>query len=138
MALAAIYYSPIQTLYWYDKPEMSKDEPELIFWDNIPTTWDETKILDGKPGEFVITARRNGNKWFLGAITNTNARIVNIDFSFLKPNQKYELTLFQDDDAVSTKTKVGITTKLVDNKTKLAFNLKESGGVAIMLKTINK
>jgi alpha-glucosidase len=59
LAMAAVYYSPIQTLFWYDKPSQSKDEPELEFWRKIPTTWDETKVVNGKIGEYITIARKS-------------------------------------------------------------------------------
>ncbi len=138
LALAAIYYSPIQTLYWYDKPAMSKDEPELSFWDKIPTTWDETKIVDGTPGEFVTTARRNGKDWFVGTITNNSARNLNLSFSFLPKGKNYTATIYSDDDNATTQTKVVIETKVVNSATLLTIKLKASGGQAIYLTPADK
>ncbi|MGZ3951790.1 MAG: glycoside hydrolase family 97 N-terminal domain-containing protein, partial [Flavisolibacter sp.] len=102
LALAAIYYSPIQTLYWYDKPSFSENEPELEFWDNIPTTWDETKVLQGEPGQFITTARRSGNDWFLGTITNNDARTIKIPFDFLQKGKKYIASVYSDDSTGTT------------------------------------
>ena len=104
LALAAIYYSPIQTLYWYDKPAFSANEPELEFWDKIPVTWDETKVLQGKPGEFVSTARRKGEDWFIGTITNNDPRMVKLKFDFLPKGKKYTATIYSDG-----KTKSAVT-----------------------------
>jgi len=85
LALGVVYYSPIQTLYWYDSPEMSHDEPELAFWDALPTTWDETRVLDGVPGQFIATARRKGQDWFVGAITGDSSKELTIKLIFLIP-----------------------------------------------------
>ena len=63
LALAVVYYSPFQLLYWYDKPSDSKDEPELKFWDDVYTTWDDTKVLNGEVGEYVTIARQKGEEW---------------------------------------------------------------------------
>lgn len=134
LALAAIYYSPIQTLFWYDKPSMSNDEPELEFWKAIPTIWDETMVLQGMPGQYITTARRSGQDWFVGSITNDSARQLKIDFSFLPKDKRYEATIYSDDDSVPTKTKVGILKKTVGAKDKLTIQLKASGGQAIWLK----
>jgi len=133
LALAAIYYSPIQTLYWYDKPSLSNGEPELEFWDKIPTSWDETKVLQGRPGEFVSTARRKGNDWFIGTITNNEARTVQLKFDFLPKDKKFTACIYSDDDAVLTKTKVKIEKKIITSKTILEVKLKASGGQAISL-----
>jgi alpha-glucosidase len=138
LALAAIYYSPIQTLYWYDKPALSNNEPELEFWDKIPVSWDETKILQGKPGEFVVTARRKGNDWFIGAITNNDSRTIQLNFDFLPKGKKYTATIYGDDDAVQTKTKVGIQKKVISSTTIFDSKLKPSGGQAIWLTPVVK
>jgi alpha-glucosidase len=133
LALAAVYFSPLQTLYWYDKPSQYNNEPELEFWDKIPTSWDETRVLQGSPGEFISTARRSGNDWFLGTITNTEARMVKLNFDFLPKGKSFEARIYSDDDKVVTATKVGIETKNVNSKTVLEINLKPSGGQAIWL-----
>jgi alpha-glucosidase len=137
LALAAIYYSPIQTLYWYDKPAMSNDEPELAFWDRIPTTWDETKVLAGTPGEYVSTARRSGNDWFVGTITNNESRDLKLSFSFLPKGKEYWATVYSDNDNAATKTKVGIEKMKVNASSVIDIKLKASGGQAIFLTPIN-
>jgi alpha-glucosidase len=133
LALAAIYYSPLQTLYWYDKPANSSNEPELEFWDKIPTSWDETKVLQGAPGTFVTTARRKGNDWFVGTITNNDARTVQLKFDFLPMNQKFSATIYSDDDTVQSRTKVRIEKKKIGAETVFDVHLRASGGQAIWL-----
>jgi alpha-glucosidase len=134
LALAAIYYSPIQTLYWYDKPAMSNNEPELSFWDHIPVSWDETKVLQGTPGEFITTARRKGQEWFVGTITNNNARTVKIDCSFLPKGKTFTATLYSDDPAAPAATKVKVEEKKITSATILEVKLQASGGQAIRIK----
>jgi alpha-glucosidase len=134
LALAAIYYSPLQTLYWYDRPADSHDEPELEFWDRIPTTWDETRVLQGSPGQFITTARRHGDQWFVGTITNTDSRTLKVALDFLAPGKQYLATIYADDPAAPTRTKVGLRTVRVDAKTVLEAPLAASGGQAIWLR----
>lgn len=133
LAMAAVYYSPLQTLYWYDKPALYEGEPELEFWQKIPTSWDETKVLQGKIGEFITTARRTGNDWFIGTMTNNDARNLEIKFDFLPKGKKYTAKIYADDDSINTKTKVSIETKIIDSNTVLKVSLKPSGGQAIWL-----
>jgi len=133
LALAAIYFSPIQTLYWYDKPAFYKGEPELEFWDKIPVTWDETKVLSGSPGECITTARRSGEEWFLGSITNNEPRKVELKLDFLPKGQKFVARIYNDDNTVATATKVGIKDIAVDSKSILKLDLQASGGAAIWL-----
>ena len=134
LALAAVYYSPVQTLYWYDKPAFSNNEPELEFWDNIPVQWDETRVLQGTPGEYITTARRNGNDWFVGTITNTEKRTIKLSFEFLQKEKNYAASFYSDDDTVQTKTKVKVETKIITSETVLNVDLKASGGLAIWIK----
>ncbi|CAN7306876.1 glycoside hydrolase family 97 N-terminal domain-containing protein [Pseudoduganella sp. LjRoot289] len=133
LALAAIYYSPLQTLYWYDKPAMSDHGPELEFWDRIPATWDETRVLDGAPGEFVSTARRKGADWFVGTITNNSSRKLKLALTFLEPGKRYEAKIFADDASLPTKTKVAVRSMQVDSATVLDVALLASGGQAVWL-----
>ena len=134
LALAAVYYSPLQTLYWYDKPAMSNNEPELEFWDHIPVNWDETKVLQGTPGECISTARRKGAEWFVGTITNNQARTMKIAFDFLPKGKKYKAVIYSDDATVSTNTKVKVEAKEVDASTVWDVTLLPSGGQAIWIK----
>jgi hypothetical protein len=136
LALAAIYYSPLQTLYWYDKPEMSHNEPELEFWDRIPVTWDETRVLHGRPGEFITTARRKGAEWFVGTITNNESRALKIALDFLQEGKSYLATIYADDPLASTSTKVGIRTIKVDSRSVVDTKLLASGGQAIWLRPL--
>ena len=136
LAMAAVYYSPLQTLYWYDKPSLSKDEPELEFWDKIPTIWDETKVLQGAPGTFITTARRSGGDWFVGTLTNNDARKIKISFDFLPKGKRYIASIYSDDETVQTATKVSVERKQIDSTTVFEVNLKASGGQAIWITPI--
>ena len=133
LALAAVYYSPLQFLYWYDNPKMCNGEPEIEFFDKVKTVWDDTKALDGAIGEFVTIARRDGADWFVGSITNNEARTITIDFSFLSPGKKYEGNIYSDDDYVAPHTKVRVDKKIITSQTKFSIALKASGGLAIWL-----
>jgi alpha-glucosidase len=134
IALSVINYSPLQYLYWYDTPMDFGDEPELMFFDELYTVWDDTKVLEGGIGEFVSIARRKGNKWFVGSITNNNPRKFEFSFDFLDPDKKYELRLFTDGgEKIKTRTHVAIETKKVTNKSKLKLDLLPRGGCAMII-----
>lgn len=134
LALAAIYYSPLQVLYWYDKPSDSKDEPELKFFDDIYTTWDDTKVLQGEVGQFISIARRKGQKWFIGSITNNDARQLPVKLDFLPDDANYIAEIYTDGGkSIPTRTKVKVSKFRVNNKMTLNFKLQKSGGAAIRL-----
>ncbi|MDN5286646.1 MAG: alpha-glucosidase [Mucilaginibacter sp.] len=133
LALAAIYYSPIQTLFWYDNPSQYHQEPELEFWSKIPTTWDETRVMQGMPGQYITTARRKGTEWFVGTITNKEARRLQLPLNFLSKEKKYIASIYSDDPSVKTATHVKITRQKVNAATILDIHLKASGGQAIYI-----
>lgn len=131
LAFPVIYYSPLQTLYWYDTPARIQEVPELEFFDKVPVTWDDTKVIHDKIGEYVTIARKNGSDWFLGTIGNNDARKIETSLSFLSPDYKYVANIYTDDNAVNTATKVKITRLIVDYSSVLHFVLKEKGGCTI-------
>ena len=121
-------------MYWYDKPSDSQDEPELKFFDDVYTTWDDTKVLQGEVGEFITIARRKGEEWFIGSITNNEARALSVSLDFLPEGKNYIAEIYTDGDkSVKTRTKVKVSTYRVSNKTRLDFCLKASGGSAVRL-----
>ena len=94
LALYVILESPFNMLC--DTPSNYEREQECTdFISAIPTVWNETIVLDGKMGEYIITARRNGDTWYIGGLTNWDARDVEIDLSFLS-DKAYSGKLFKD------------------------------------------
>ncbi len=94
VALYVLYESPLQMLS--DSPSNYMKEQETTdFIVNIPTVWDDIIGLDGKVGDYLLLARRSGNEWFVGAITDWTPRDMNVDLSFL-PAGKYSVEIFQD------------------------------------------
>jgi len=143
LAKAVCLYSPWQFLYWYDRPakkgssELQKNilgnEPELEFFDAVPTVWDDTKVLHGKIGEYAVIARRSGKNWFIGCMNSGQARTFDIPLDFLKKGKKYVAAIYSDDPSVQTRTHVKITRYLVSPETVLKAAMSEKGGQAIML-----
>lgn len=132
LALSVVYYSPLQYMYWYDKPSDSQDEPELKFFDDVYTVWDDTRILDGEPGEHITVARRNGEEWFLGSITNAE-RDTSVKLDFL-PEGNHIAEIYADgDSSVPTRTKVRVSKFRVTKDSVLNFSLRDSGGIAIRI-----
>jgi len=147
LAKAVCILSPLQFLYWYDKtipegmehelpgkPNYLGDEPELEFFDNVPTTWDETKVLHGKIGQYGVVARKKGSEWFIGGINNEVARDLNIGMSFLDRDRKYTASIYTDDPEVASRTRVKIDRVEVDNKTAYVARLGKNKGIAFHLK----
>lgn len=89
LAMYIVYDNPLQ--YFVGNPSQGRKEPEFMnFFGSLPTTWEETIILDGIPGEYIITARLKGGIWYLGAMTDWTEREINVDLSPLGINH-YDL-----------------------------------------------
>jgi len=147
LAKSVCIFSPLQSLYWYDKPAASPEkidglwgdtrhignEPELEFFNTVPTTWDETKVLTAEIGEIGIIARRRGNDWWIGGINGETAREVEVDFSFLKKGANYAAKIYTDDEKVHTRTHVRIKAMEITKSTKMTLNIKANNGFVMHL-----
>ncbi len=138
LAASLVFYSPLLTVFWYDTPQRSNNEPELTWFDNLPTTWDDTRVLEGMPGENIVMARRKGDIWFVAAMTNNDARTQKVGLGFLTPGEKYVATLYTDDAMVNTATHVAVGTQTVTSKQTLTLQLPAMGGAAIRIEKIKK
>jgi alpha-glucosidase len=129
LAEYVVFYAPLQMLS--DGPTIYMKEQECTdFISKVPTTWDETVPLDGKVGEYVAVARRKGNDWFVGAMTNWNPRDITLDFSFLSAG-KYTAEVFKDGvnaDRNATDYKKEIIT--ISPGDKITIHLAPGGGWA--------
>ena len=139
LAMAAVYYSPLQFYFWYDNPYMKGwDNAELKFWKDCPVVFDESIALDGVPGEYIIQARRSGNDWFVGAMTNKKSRTVTIPTDFL-PKGKYQVECYNDNPTLNTQTNVQCSMFIVQSgKKPITLTLQPSGGAALHFKPIVK
>jgi len=145
LAKAVCIFSPLQFLYWYDKVAASPDkkdglwgttnyigdEPELEFFDNVPTVWDETKVLHARIGEYGVIARKKGDEWFIGGINSEQPRTLDISLSFLTPDIKYRASIYSDDPSVDTRTHVRIDRIDVDRTTVYRADLGSNKGIAM-------
>jgi alpha-glucosidase len=129
LAMYVIFEAPLQMLS--DNPTIYKREKECTdFIAKMPTTFDETVAIDGKVGEYVALARRKGDTWFAGVMSNWTPRDITLDFSFL-PEGNYEAEIFKDGvnadrDATDYKREIVPVSK----NTKLVIKLYPGGGWA--------
>lgn len=136
LALYVVIYGPVQMAA--DLPEHYEGQPAFQFIRDVGVDWEQTKVLDGEPGDFVVIARqeRNTEKWFLGAITDENARTLEVSLGFLPTGRKYRLTLYADDPAAHWNDRpeaISISELEVDSSTTLQLMLAPGGGVAASL-----
>ncbi|HEX3358213.1 MAG TPA: glycoside hydrolase family 97 N-terminal domain-containing protein [Tepidisphaeraceae bacterium] len=134
LAMGVVSFSPLQWLYWYDRPQQYQEvPPEMEMWVHMPTVWDETKVIDGKIGEYASIARRHGDEWFVGTINNTQPRELDLPLGFLSAGQKYLAHVYSDDDTTTSATHVRCEVVPVDSTTKLHATLKAGGGQAVWI-----
>lgn len=134
LALSIIYYSPLQYIYWYDNPEDIQNEPETEFFERLQTVWDDTKVISGEIGEHITVARRKDKAWFVGCITNNDARVISIPLDFLDKEKKYRAAVYTDGGTkVNTRTHVAVARKMVSSKSIFKFELAPRGGCAMII-----
>ncbi len=94
LAMYVVYESPLQMLA--DNPSNYYREPEAMeFLKKVPSVWDETHVLDAKVGEYILVARRSGDMWFVGGMTDWSPRKLKLDLSFLS-NGSYTMQVWKD------------------------------------------
>ena len=131
LALGVVFYSPLQYLHWYDQANKyeGKSFPELEFWKQMPTTWDDSKVIDGEIEKFMTVARRKGNQWFVGTIVN-EGRELDIPLDFLGPGQFTAQIYSEDPDDTKLVT---IKTKQVTSSSSLKATMADGGGHAVWI-----
>jgi alpha-glucosidase len=97
LALTVVYFSPLQSIFWYGRPDDYTDEGEIEFFGYVPTVWNESRYLAGEPGSCVSVARRKGDSWFIGNVAGPDGWEGSIRMDFLKPGRVYEATIYEDD-----------------------------------------
>jgi alpha-glucosidase len=136
LAMAVVYYSPLTFLYWYDSPvKYTKGEwPELTWFDECPTVWDETRVLDGKIGEYIVIARRRGECWFIGAMTNEQGRKLEVSLELIGPG-RWNATVYADGEPAKAphEATVIVSQRTVERNHQIELVLAPAGGQAIRL-----
>ncbi|MFY8181022.1 MAG: glycoside hydrolase family 97 protein [Flavobacterium sp.] len=141
LALYVTMYSPLQMAA--DLPENYERYADAFqFIKDVAVDWQDSKYLEAEPGDYLTVVRKekNGERWFLGAITDENARKTEIKLDFLSPNKKYKAIIYQDGTDADWKNNpksYAIKTIEVTSKSKIKLNLANGGGTAISFKPIN-
>jgi alpha-glucosidase len=127
MAKYIVFESPLQMLC--DNPTNYLKEPEcLTFLAKTPVTWDETMCINASISHYVTVARKLGNEWFIGSMTDFVPRSFNIPLSFLEDGQ-YSVTLFRDGINADRRAEDYVSESFtVNNKSNLNFKLASGGG----------
>ena len=137
-----IIYSPLQMAA--DAIESYEGQPALTFIESCPTTWSKTLVPNGEIGKYVTVARkeRNGDRWFIGSITNEEARQIDLPLNFLDADKQYCAIIYEDGpdaDFESNPYPMTIRQIAVTNQSTIRLKLARSGGAAIRIevRTLN-
>jgi alpha-glucosidase len=137
LALMLVLYSPLQMAA--DLPENYEGNKAFSFIENLPTTWDETKVIDASIGEYLIIARRKENNWFVGAITNENKRELIISLNFLENNKEYNANIYSDGNDADFETNpesLLINEMKIVSTDSVTLKLARGGGACLKIKII--
>lgn len=116
-----------------DFPAAYEGQPGFSFLQKVPTTWNETKVIDAQVDEFIITARRKDDDWYVGSITNHNARSIKIPLTFLSEGN-YTAEIFSDAaDTGINPNHLLIENKEVNRNSVIDIKLNSGGGMVIHL-----
>jgi alpha-glucosidase len=129
LAMFAVYQAALEMVA--DWPKAYENDPSFQFIKDAPATWDETRVLNGKPAEFVTIARRRGEEWFLGSLTNWDPRELDLPLSFLGGGN-YTAEIYADvPDADTHPQNIHIEKQIVDRNSLLHAKLAPGGGYAV-------
>lgn len=137
LALYVTMYSPLQMAA--DMPEhYAKHMDAFQFIKDVPVDWSDSRYLDAEPGEFIVAARRGkgSDNWYVGGVTNEQARTVDVSMSFLKPGVKYLATFYTDTPEAHSDTNsqaYAIHTENVTSNTVSSVYMAPGGGFAISI-----
>ena len=138
LALYLTMYSPLQMAA--DLPEHYTEKMDAFqFIKDVPVDWSRSEYLDAEPGEFIVVARRdkNSDNWFVGGVTNGEARDYDLKFDFLEPGATYEATVYSDAadaDYATNPEAYKIEKRRIDSTSDLPIKMARGGGFAISLK----
>ena len=137
LALYVTLYSPLQMAAdLVDNYRKHMDAFQFI--KDVAIDWDQSEYIEAEPGDYITIARKakGSNNWFVGGITDENARVATFTLNFLDPDKKYVATLYADGadaDYQTNPTAYTIKKGIVTNKTKMNIKEARSGGFALSL-----
>lgn len=132
LAMYVVYDSPLQMVS--DHPAAYRGEKGAEFLKVVPASWDETKVIDGAIGDYIVIARKHNNDWFIGAMTDDNSRTFDIPLEFLAEGT-YKASIFKDSPESESNPKLIIEEDAeVTSTDRLKAEMVPGGGFAVHLK----
>jgi len=135
LAMMVVYESAFGV--FCESPDNVRNQAGSDFLKGIPSSWDETRVLLGIPGELIVIARRSGDRWYLGGMS-LNARVISFKPGFLDDRKYTAVTWCDAPDAGINPRKVKSETRAADKQTEMGFNLSSNGGFTAILVPMGK
>ena len=135
LALYVILFSPLQMAA--DLPENYEFHPAFSFIQQVPTSWDDSRVLNARIGDFVTIVRRAGDNWYLGSITDEFPRLFRIPLTFLETGKTYTAQIFRDGPSArydQNREDIIIEEMIIEGGQHIIIRLAPGGGQAIILK----
>jgi len=138
LALYVVIYSPLHMAA--DLPENYEKYPEAFqFIKDVPTDWERSRTLDARIGDYIVVARqqRNAEDWYLGAVTDEQARSMTVALDFLQPGKTYQAEIYRDETDADYRTNPlahVIEKRTVRSTDRLPLAMGPGGGVAVRFK----
>ncbi|MCF7220735.1 glycoside hydrolase family 97 protein [Marilutibacter chinensis] len=138
VAMYVVYDSPLVMVA--DSPEAYTNEDGswadgARFIGQVPTTWDETRVLEGDIGQYIVTARRKGRDWYVGAMTNEKARVLDVPLAFLEDDVAYRASILEDGNDINS---LRSSERQVTAAGRMELSLAASGGAVAVLSPVSR
>ncbi|SDR04866.1 alpha-glucosidase [Pseudoxanthomonas sp. CF125] len=138
VAMYVVYDSPLMMVA--DSPDAYKNADGswadgARFIGQVPTTWDETRVLEGDIGQYIVTAHRKGRDWYIGAMTNETARVLDVPLTFTENGVTYRASILEDGEDINH---LRSSEKQVTAKSRIKLSLAASGGSVVVLLPVPK
>jgi alpha-glucosidase len=138
LAMYVVYDSPVSMVA--DSPDAYVNPDGSLaagveFLERVPTSWDETRVLNGEIGQYIVTARRKGNTWYVGAMTNEAGRKLTVPLDFLGAGRSYMAEVYEDGTGPNDLRKRSAQLR---KGSKLTLTLAGSGGAAVVIEPAAK
>lgn len=130
LALTVVYFSPLQSIFWYGRPTEYTNEAEIEFFKYVPTVWNESHYLAGAIGRYISVARRKGDTWYVGNVAGPEAWKGTLTCRFLEKGKSYTATIYEDDENGSIRQR----TMALKKGGKMPIAIEAKGGQAIIIR----
>jgi alpha-glucosidase len=134
LAMLVVYESPLQSLC--DYPDAYRGQKGSDFLKSVPTSWDETRVLKGEIGEYIVIARRKGENWFIGGMTNESMRKTSFILDFIKTGNYNALTYKDGQGANEEPKNIDINSSVVTSSSEIIMEMAKGGGFVMQLSPV--